>query len=346
MTPSTAPSRAAQTPRVGVLINEFETLSPSQATTAMIGELTRRHVDTWVFGVGDLELDDRGRVIARARRASLSGRPERIVVALRSAAPETIVVDALAAVLVRTNPPRDRRDSLHTLALQLLRFARERGVLVLNDPDGLALASSKLFLGMLPASVRPRTIASADAATLRRFVREARGPSVLKPAAGTQGRGVFRVAPGEPNLNQIIESLLERGMVIAQEFVPAAARGDTRVILVDGALLRSGDAVAAVQRVPQGGDFRSNVHVGGVPRLGVITPGIQRVIAEVGPLLAGHGLFLVGLDLIGDRVCEINVFSPGGLPDLERFTGQPFTRALIDRVLDKLAGVDSLRAAS
>ncbi|MCA9720049.1 MAG: hypothetical protein H6713_08365 [Myxococcales bacterium] len=339
-----SPVQSDETTSVGVLINEFETIAPGQTTVAMLRELARRRIDTWVFGVGDLELDARGRVLARARRVT-AGRPERVVVALRAAKPEPIIVDELAAVVVRTNPPRDRREGLHTLALQLLRFARERGVLVLNDPDGLALAASKLFLGMLPPETRPRTIACADAETLRQFVRDAPGPTVLKPALGTQGRGVYRVSASDPNLNQIIESLVERGSVIAQDFVPAATRGDTRVILVDGELLRVGSSAAAVQRVPQGADFRSNVHVGGVPQLGVITPGVERVTAAVGPLLARHGLFMVGLDLIGDVVCELNVFSPGGLPDLERFTGKPFTRVLVDRLLAKIPCGEQLRAA-
>ncbi len=322
---------------IGVLINDFETLSPSQTTAAMIRELSRRRVRTWVFGVGDLELDEQGRVIARARLSRAGPRADRAVVMLRAAASERIVIDELTGVLVRTNPPRDRRDSVHAVSLQLLRFARSRGVRVLNDPDGLALAASKLYLGMLPLDTRPRTIASADPDTLRRFVRDARGPTVLKPALGTQGRGVYRVGPREPNLNQIIEGLVERGPVIAQDFVPAADRGDTRVILVGGDLLRVDGVAAAVQRVPQGGDFRSNVHAGGVARLGAVTPGMQRVITTIGPLLRQHGLYVVGLDFIGDVVCEINVYSPGAFPDLEKFTGKPFTRALLDRLLEQLS---------
>ena len=333
-------------PRVGVLINDFDSLSPSQTTAAMIRELARRRIETWVFGVEDMELDELGRVVARARAPRAGGRADRTVVTLRAAASEPVIIDELTCVLVRTNPPRDARESLQAVALQLLRFAQVRGVLVLNDPTGLALANSKLYLGLLPPETRPRTIASADPETLRRFVREAPHVSVLKPALGTQGRGVFRVGPSEPNLNQIIEGLVERGTVIAQDFVPAAEQGDIRVILIDGELLRVDGVAAAVHRVPQGGDFRSNIHAGGVAQLGAVTPAMQRIITTLGPLLRSHGLYIVGLDFIGEVVCEINVYSPGAFPDLERFTGKPFTRVLIDRVLETVARKASERAAS
>ncbi len=319
--------------RIGILINDFDSLVPSQATASIISTLAAEDGETWVFGVADLGVNARGRVVARGRRLSRGmWHPQSAVDELRKASSETVVVEQLHGVLVRTNPPRDPRIGLHATALQLLRFVRDTGVVVINDPDGLKLASSKLYLALLPPFARPHTIASADPKELRQFVRGREGPSVLKPAVGTRGRRVFRVGPDEQNLNEIVEGLLEHGTVVAQEFVPAATLGDTRVIVVGGEVLAIDGVAAAVHRVPSRDDFRSNIHAGGEAQPGHVTPAMQRVIDAIGPLFVRHGLFMVGLDFIGDVVCEINAFSAGGFPDFERFTGKPFTREFVKRV--------------
>ncbi len=319
--------------RIGILINDFESLVPSQSSASLIATFAGQEEETWVFGVGDLGVDPHGRVVAQARALRRNmWHAQAAVEALRTAEPTTLVLEHLDGLLVRTNPPRDGRPGLHATALQLLRFIRDRGVVVLNDPDGLKLASSKLYLALLPPFTRPHTIASANPRELRQFVRGRTSHCVLKPAVGTRGRRVFRVGPDEKNLNEIIEGLVEYGTVIAQEFVPAAEAGDTRVIVVGGQIFEIDGAAAAVHRVPSRDDFRSNIHVGGEAQPGTVTPAMRRVVDAIGPMLVRHGLFMVGLDFIGDVVCEINAFSAGGFPDFERFTGKPFTREFVNRV--------------
>lgn len=319
--------------RIGILINDFPSLTPSQATAGLAAVLARE-CETWVFGVADLGIGPQGAVVAHARRVPANcSSVGAAVQSLKTGTSKPIVLTQLGGILVRTNPPRCPRPGLHAIALQLLRFVRGAGVTVVNDPDGLLLAGSKVYLGLLPDFTRPETIASADPQTLREFVRRRDGDSVLKPAVGTRGRRVFRVGPKEPNLNEIIEGLLEHGTVMAQEFVPAAVSGDTRVMVMAGKILEIEGHLAAVDRVPSRDDFRSNIHAGGTARPGTVTPAMQRVVDAIGPLLVSHGLFLVGLDFIGNVICELNAYSPGGFPDFERFTGKPFTRAFVDGFL-------------
>lgn len=314
--------------RIGLLINDYDGLGPQQSTAMLANALLAEGESVVVMGVDDLGMDDRGHVVARARKAIATPDTGAMVEALRRAPSSERRLDALDLVLCRTNPARDERAGLHAGALQLLQVAAERGVAVRNDPHGLARAASKAYLGLFPAFTRPRTITSGDRQTLREFVQGLDGPAVLKPALGTRGIGVFRTEPDDRNLNQILDLLLARGMVIAQAYVPRADEGDTRVLVVDGRILRVDGEPAAIRRVPAADDFRSNIHAGGHAMPGVVTPAMEEVVSAVGPQLRRDGHALVGLDFIGDVLCEANVYSPGGLFDLERFTGLPFTREL------------------
>ncbi|MCA9711720.1 MAG: hypothetical protein KDK70_38145 [Myxococcales bacterium] len=314
--------------RIGVLINDFSSLGPRQSTAMLALALHLEGHDVRVFSVADLGMDPDGMVIARARRARRAPDVPSLVAEVAQDPGEQGPLTAFDFVLSRTNPARDERQGLQACALQLLEIATHQGLVVLNDPAGLTRAASKAYLGLLPDFTRPRTITSADRETLRRFVLELEGPAVLKPALGTRGVGVFRAERSERNLNQILDLLLERGMVTAQEFIPQADQGDTRVLVVGGEVLRVEGEPAAVRRVPGHDDFRSNIHAGGQPAPGTLTPAMERVVEAVGPRLLHDGFFVVGLDFIGDVLCEANVHSPGGLKDIERFSGRPFARHL------------------
>lgn len=314
--------------RLGVLVNDPLGVGARQSTAMLAAALHAEGHDVQVFGVADLGMDEQGHVVALGRGLGPQVRGAKgVVESLAAATPHWLRLDELGAVIGRTNPARDPRQELQSGALQLLQLAHDRGVVVLNHPQGLVRAASKAYLGLFPAFTHPRTITSTNREALHRFVLELDVPAVLKPAQGTRGVGVFRADPGERNLNQILDVLLERGgMVIAQEFVPRADEGDTRVLVVGGAIARIEGVGAAIRRVPAVDDFRSNIHAGGSPVPGEITPAMERVVEAVGPRLVRDGLFLVGLDFIGDVLCEANVHSAGGLFDLERFTSLPFTR--------------------
>jgi glutathione synthase len=322
--------------RVGFLINDFDSLVPSQTTAMMMDAACTLGHEPLVFGVAELGVDVSGHIVASARTWSgPSSSLSENVAAVHAATPARVAVDSLDAVLIRTNPARDPRQWAHDAALQLMARARDLGVTVRNDPDGLRDAGSKVLLATLPASIRPATLLSCDRAELVAFVRDAPGPTVLKPARGTRGADVFRLEPDSSNLAVVVDVLLRQGFVVAQEFVPEAVGGDTRVVVLDGAPLERDGHVCAIRRLPAGGDFRSNLHAGGTAAPAEVTPGMLEAIATLAPTLRSWGLRLVGLDFLGDKLCEINAFSTGGFRDAERFSGQPFTRLAVEALLER-----------
>lgn len=326
--------------RLLVVVNDPADVQPGQTTAMLVHRAAWREHEVSVCGVGDLGLDPDGRLLVRARRVVAGEDRAAVLGQLSEAAPVTVGEDALDAILLRTNPARDaEREWLHEGALTLTAIARDHGVVVVNDPVGLVRGVSKIYLSTLPAHCRPVTLVSRDPGALVRFVEEAQGPAVLKPVKGTRGTDVFLVRPdARYNLRQIVDVVTRRGLAMAQHFVPEASTGDVRLVLLEGRLLEVDGQVAAVRRVPpESGDFRSNVFVGGTAQPVEVTPAMRRVAEAVGPRLVQDGLFLVGLDLIGEVVVEANVFSPGGLEDAERFSGRDFIAPILDALERRLA---------
>lgn len=319
-----------------VLLNDRQDLRPSRTTTALVSECLRRGMDVHVAGIGDLALRDDGGVQATAR---LAQRPSEGAAKLVGP-PVSLPLDAVDGVLVRTNPGRDiHRGWAHDVGLQLLSVAERQGTRVLSRPAALAAGATKLSVARLPASLRPATLVSRDPKDIRAFVNAAPGACVLKPLVGTQGRDVFRVGPGwGGNATQIVDLLTRDGFCMAQHFVPEAGAGDVRVMLLDEAPLMVDGRLAAVRRVPPGEDFRSNVAVGGQPEPPELTDAQIETVEAVAEELSGQGLFLVGLDLIGTCVVELNVHSPGGLADAGRFADRDYHAAVIDALEAHLGG--------
>ncbi|MCB9760669.1 MAG: hypothetical protein H6739_12575 [Alphaproteobacteria bacterium] len=319
--------------RLIVLVNDATALGATQTTTLLIGRAAARGHDTWVAGVDGVGLRPDDRVTLQARRApALEGRA--LTEALRAQVPEALALGPGDALFIRTNPARDaRRAFAHDTALELARIARDQGVAVMSDPEGLMRASSKLYLSVLPPRFRPHTLVSRDVDALRAFIADAPGDCVLKPLRGTHGRDVFVVRKDNPqNVRQIIDVLTRGGFAMAQRFVPEAVQGDTRVLVLEGQLLRVGGRAAAVRRVPGGDDFRSNVSAGGRSARGAFRPVMQEIVDAIGPRLEADGVLLAGLDLIGDVVVEVNVYSPGGVADMGQHEGVDFAGPILDAV--------------
>ena len=309
------------------LVNLAAEVASGDTTVLLLRAALQRGHEVWITGVCDLSIDPADRILARACRAAAG--PDGT---LAQDAPQLIDVAAVDVLFLRTNPGRDpARRWAHEVALDLARMVQARGQLVLSNPVGLAAAASKLYLTVLPPQFRPDTLVTRDRQALLDFARAGDGRCVLKPLNGSHGRDVFLVHAGDlSNFNQIVEVLTRSGFAMAQRFIPEASQGDTRLLLLDGEPLRDGLHFAAVRRVPGALDFRSNVHAGGAPAPGELTPALQAIAHSIGPRLRQDGIFLAGLDIIGDKVVEVNVFSPGGIGDAERFTGADFTRPIID----------------
>ena len=159
------------------------------------------------------------------------------------------------------------------------------------------------------------------------------GRSVVKPAHGSHGSGVFIVEPSESNLGAAVDLLLDRGPVVVQPWIPEAVDGDIRLFVVDGKPLMVDGVLGALRRRPARGELRSNVHLGGRPEPVPPTPELLALAERAGPALMAQGARCVGLDCIGDRVVEANVCAPGGLTDMDRFYERPFLQTALDALL-------------
>jgi len=215
-------------------------------------------------------------------------------------------------VWLRQDPPFDMGYITTTHILDRI----HPDTLVVNDPFWVRNYPEKLLVLNFP-DLTPPTAIARDLATLRAF-RERHGDVILKPLYGNGGAGVFKLAQGDGNLASLHElfSGINREPLIMQKFLPAVSKGDKRVILVDG------EPVGAINRVPASGETRSNMHVGGRPEKIGLTDRDREICARIGPLLREKGQIFVGIDVIGDWLTEINVTSPTGIQELERFEGR------------------------
>jgi glutathione synthase len=185
--------------------------------------------------------------------------------------------------------------------------------------------------------VRPRTLITRDAGDIAAFVDEMGGSAVLKPLQGSGGASVFFVSSDESaNLNQMIEAVGRDGYIVAQEVLPDADQGDVRMFVMNGEPLRVGDEYAAFRRRNRTADRRSNMKVGGTAEAVKVTDEMLGLAEAVRPKLLADGMFLVGLDIVGDKLMEVNVFSPGGLGTAETLYEVSFTDPVIDALEHKV----------
>jgi len=323
--------------RVLFVVNDLTTFVPGQTTAMLVRAALIRGHGVWVAPFTALSVDRDGQVEVVASPIGTSRSPsvEAVVEAALTARTEVAPLASFDRILLRTNPGRLAVPrASHDLALALCGRVAASGVPVHNTPDGVRRAGSKLYLSELPAWVRPPTAITSDPTRLRAWVEAAEGRVVLKPLEGTRGRGVMALEGGtlEPSW-PAVRALLDEGPVVVQPFVEGAEAGDTRVLVLDGEPLVVDGAFAAIGRVPAPGDFRSNLHAGGTAVPGEVTDGMRAAVERIAPRLRADGLRLVGVDFIADRIIELNVASPGGLRDAERFTGRDFSGAVMDRFL-------------
>ncbi|MBW6507249.1 MAG: glutathione synthase [Rhodobacteraceae bacterium] len=231
-------------------------------------------------------------------------------------------------VWLRQDPPFDMGYITTTHLLERIHPA----TLVVNDPFWVRNSPEKLLVLDFP-DLTPPTLIARDLATIRAF-RARHGDIILKPLYGNGGAGVFRLDPGDRNLASLHElfSGINREPLIAQKFVPDVVKGDKRIILING------EPVGAINRVPAEGETRSNMHVGGRPEQVGLTARDREICARIGPLLREKGQVFVGIDVIGDWLTEINVTSPTGIQELERFDGTNTAERIWQVIEAKRAG--------
>ena len=240
---------------------------------------------------------------------------------------ETVDLSEFDVVWLRQDPPFDMFYITTTHLLQRLTPA----TLVVNDPFWVRNFPEKLLILDFPDLMPPTAIAR-DLDTIRAF-KDEHGDVILKPLYGNGGAGVFHLPEADRNLSALHELFtgFSREPLIVQKFLPDIKHGDKRVILVDG------EPVGAINRIPGKGETRSNMHVGGRPEKVALTDRDREICERIGPLLRDKGQIFVGIDVIGDYLTEINVTSPTGIQELERFDGVNVTAKIWDAIEERCA---------
>jgi glutathione synthase len=294
------------------------------SSVAMMREAARRgHA---IFACTLDELAYSGAVRATVHRLRITQQPEPWYEDLGS---EVAPLTAFDATLMRKDPPFDGEYLNATL---LLSRAQAEGARVINDPGALRDHNEKLAIMEFAQFVVP-TLVTRDMALIKEFHRE-HLDIVVKPLDGMGGSGVFRLTARDPNLNSILETITLQGArtVMAQRYIPEIADGDKRVLLI------AGEAVPfCLARIPAPGESRGNLAAGGTGHAQPLSENDKRIAAALGPTLAARGLLLVGLDVIGDNLTEVNVTSPTCFVEITQQTGFDVAAMFIDALEKEVA---------
>ncbi|SMX38962.1 glutathione synthase [Maliponia aquimaris] len=287
-------------PIMGVNIN-------ADSSFRLAEEAQARGHELFYYGPDQLAYEE-GRITARGHWMTVQRVPGAPAVLGERVSLDLAEVDV---IWLRQDPPFD----MHYITTTHLLDRLKGQTLVVNDPFWVRNAPEKLLVLDFP-DLTPPTAIARDLEVLRAF-RAKHGDVIVKPLYGNGGAGVFKLNTADGNLSSLYEMFtgFSREPLIVQKYLPAVTKGDKRVILVDG------EPVGAINRVPAEGEVRSNMHVGGRPEKVALTARDLEICARIGPVLKEKGQVFVGIDVIGDWLTEINVTSPTGIQELERFDG-------------------------
>jgi len=292
--------------QVAIQMDHVSTIGIDGDSSFVMGlEAQRRGYKLWHYEPQDLSYS-KGRVVAVAQEMEL-----RRELGNHFTLGEKTVIDLadIDVVLMRQDPPFDMS---YISATHLLDLVHPK-TLVVNNPSEVRNAPEKLFMLKYPDLLAP-TMISRDAQAIRDF-RDEQKDIIVKPLFGNGGAGVFHIAPGDENLNSLLEMFagINREPLMIQKYLHAVRAGDKRIILIDGV------PVGGTNRVPQVGEARSNMHVGGQAEKTQLTEREHEICEAIGPNLKNRGLIFVGIDVIGGFLTEINVTSPTGLQEVNAF---------------------------
>lgn len=308
---------------VAIQMDPIENIDINGDSSFVLGlEAQARGHGLYHYGPQDMSFSQ-GRIIARARPIKLkrefgnhftAGEAERIDLA------------TMDVVLMRQDPPFDMS---YITATHLLEHIHPQ-TLVVNDPVSVRNAPEKLFVTHFDG-IMPPTLISSNLQEIKEFRAEFKD-IIVKPLYGNGGAGIFHIKPEDENLTALCEMFTQfyREPMIVQKYLPEVRVGDKRIILVDG------EPVGAINRVPQEGEVRSNMHVGGKAMKSALTAREEEICHAIGPALKEQGLIFVGIDVIGDYLTEINVTSPTGLQEINRFDNAKLEAIIWDRIEEKV----------
>ncbi|WLI76717.1 glutathione synthase [Kosakonia sp. H02] len=311
--------------KLGIVMDPIADINIKKDTSfAMLLEAQRRGYELHYMEMADLYLIN-GEARARTRTLSVEQNYDKWY---EFGSEQDIALADLDTVLMRKDPPFDTE---YIYATYILERAEEKGTLIVNKPQSLRDCNEKLFTAWFP-ELTPETLVTRDKAKLKAFWQK-HTDIILKPLDGMGGTSIFRVKEGDPNLAVITETLTELGSryCMAQNYLPAIKEGDKRVLVVDGE-----PVPYCLARIPQGGETRGNLAAGGRGEPRPLSESDWEIARKVAPVLKAKGLIFVGLDIIGDRLTEINVTSPTCVREIEAEFPISITGMLMDAIEKRL----------
>ncbi len=300
------------------------------STFVMMREAQRRGHTLFACEAKDLMWQRGAKVATHVREIALSGeKPGWFVEQAPAGERKRLALADFGAVVMRTDPPFD---SEYFYATHLLEQAEREGARVFNRPAALRNHPEKLAILEFPQFISP-TLVTRDPEELKRF-HAAQGDVILKPLDGMGGAGIFRIGADGMNLGSVVETLNARGRhtVMAQRYLPEIVKGDKRILVIDGK-----PVPFVLARIPQGNEIRGNLAAGGKGVAQPISARDREIAEHIGPILAKRGLLLVGLDVIGDSLTEINVTSPTCFQEIAEQTGFDVAGTFVDALEAALA---------
>lgn len=312
--------------KLGIVMDPITSINiKKDSSFAMLLEAQRRGYEIHYMEMNDLYLRG-GEARAHTRTLSVEQNYDKW---FEFGSEQDIALADLNVILMRKDPPFDTE---FIYATYILERAEEKGTLIVNKPQSLRDCNEKLFTAWF-AELTPDTLVTRNAQQIREFWQE-HGDIILKPLDGMGGASIFRVKKEDPNLSVIIETLTEHGSFycMAQNFLPAIKEGDKRVLVVDGE-----PVPYCLARIPKSGETRGNLAAGGRGEARPLSESDWEIARRVGPTLKAKGLIFVGLDIIGDKLTEINVTSPTCIREIEAAFPISVTGMLMDAIEKRLA---------
>ncbi len=329
--------------RLGFVVNDVATEQDNYTTIRLARKAIARGHEVSLIGLAEFTYDACGTVSGCAHRPRGTDYADdaALLADLQAAdgLTERIAIDELDVLMLRSDPADEmlERPWAPGSGLLFAQLVALRHALVVNDPTHLTDASNKTYFQHFPEEVRPVTCITRDPEEIKAFIQGRDGYGVIKPLQGSGGQGVFVVTPESGgNLNQMIDAVLRDGYAIAQEYLPAAKDGDLRLLLLNGRPLEVDGTYACIRRYNDSGDARSNISAGGKYEMAVPGPDALRLAELCAPKLIRDGMYLVGLDIVGDKLMEVNVDTPGGINMVEELTGLDFSGHILDDLERKL----------
>jgi len=312
--------------KLGIVMDPIASINiKKDSSFAMLLEAQRRGYELHYMEMADLYLIN-GQARARTRTLSVEQNYDQWYTFNGE---QDIELADLDVVLMRKDPPFDTE---FVYATYILERAEEKGTLIVNKPQSLRDCNEKLFTAWFP-ELTPETLVTRNKAQLKAFWQK-HSDIILKPLDGMGGASIFRVKQDDPNLSVIIETLTEHGsrFCMAQNFLPAIKDGDKRILVVDGE-----PVPYCLARIPAQGETRGNLAAGGRGEARPLSESDWKIARAVAPTLKEKGLLFVGLDVIGDRLTEINVTSPTCAREIEAAFPISITGMLMDAIEKRLA---------